>query len=125
MCSSPLCPAKTKIVSDNEGDNLNKLAVLGAMSTGSGFAQEEEKFGIMGVKYMNRYKFSLYEVNTGEIIKLCAQDTMENTILDEKKAAECRGDKDANGYYSITAVVDGGCLNAATGVVTMHPAELL
>lgn len=43
-------------------DSLNKLAVLGAMSTGSGFVQEEEKFGIMDVKYMTRYKFSQYEV---------------------------------------------------------------
>lgn len=53
------------------------------MFTGSEFAQQEEKFDIMGIKYMNLYKFSLYEVSTGETIKLCAQGTMENTILEE------------------------------------------
>ena len=121
---NPLCPTIKEITTDSQKDNVNELAVLGAMSTGSSFSQEEEKFSTIEVKYMSRYKFSFYEKKAGNIVQSCAQDTMEKNIYDEIKAAEARGGKDNEGCYRITAVVDGGWskrsygrgYNASTGV---------
>lgn len=52
---------------------------------------------------------------TGEIIKLCAEGTMERTIVEENNAADNRGDKDSENYCNITVVVDGGWCKCSCG----------
>lgn len=114
VCDNPLCPVTETISTDSNGESLNELAVLGALSTGSGFSQEEEKFSTMDVKYMSRYMFSSHEKKAGEVVQACAKDNMEKNIMEEIKAAERRGDKDDEGY-NITAIVDGGWCKRSYG----------
>ncbi|GFS36717.1 uncharacterized protein NPIL_395961 [Nephila pilipes] len=67
-----------------EKNSLNNLSVLGALSTGSGFSQEEEKFSVMNIRYMSKDKFASCEKVTSKVIKSYAQEEMLNAIFEEK-----------------------------------------
>ncbi|GFS54315.1 uncharacterized protein TNCV_4808331 [Trichonephila clavipes] len=99
---------------DSEKNTLNNLSLLGALSTGSGFSQEE-KFSVMNVRYMSKDKFASCEKVTAEFMKSYAQEEMVKAILDEKQLAESRGDIDSDGYYCITLIVDGGWCKRSYG----------
>ncbi|GFR26175.1 uncharacterized protein TNCT_563241 [Trichonephila clavata] len=69
VCSEILCNKKALVTTDSEKNTLNNLSVLGALSTGSGFSQEEEKFSVMNVRYMSKDKFASCEKLTSEVMK--------------------------------------------------------
>lgn len=115
ICSNPFCSKKEKITTVNDSDNLNQFAVLGALATGSGFSQEEEKFSTMNVEYMSNYMFSLCERKSSNIIETCVSDSLEQSISKEKQFAEIRGDMDDEGYYHITVIADGGWCKRSYG----------
>ncbi|GFY41045.1 uncharacterized protein TNIN_293081 [Trichonephila inaurata madagascariensis] len=52
MCSDILCNEETVVTTDSEKNTLNNLSVLGALSTGSGFSQEKEKFSVMNIRLL-------------------------------------------------------------------------
>ncbi|GFT39099.1 yqaJ domain-containing protein [Nephila pilipes] len=114
-CSDILCNEQIVITSDSEKNSLNNLSVLGALSTGSGFSQEEEKFSVMNIRYMSKDKFASCEKVTSKVIKSYAQEEMLNAIFEEKKLAELRGDIDSDGYHCITLIVDGGWCKRSYG----------
>ncbi|GFR01566.1 uncharacterized protein TNCT_545451 [Trichonephila clavata] len=115
VCSEILCNEKAVVTTDSEKNTLNNLSVLGALSTGSGFSQEEEKFSVMNVRYMSKDKFASCEKLTSEVMKSYAEEEMLKAILDEKQLAESRGDIDSDGYYCITLIVDGGWCKRSYG----------
>ncbi|GFU65287.1 yqaJ domain-containing protein [Trichonephila clavipes] len=110
-----ICNENTVVITDSEKNTLNNLSVFGALSTGSGFSQEEEKFSVMNVRYMSKDKFASCEKVTAEVMKSYAQEEMVKAILDEKQLAESRGDIDSDGYYCITLIVDGGWCKRSYG----------
>lgn len=57
ICNQKLCGHTQTIYTDKE-KTLNQLAVLGAMSIGSGFSQEEQLFSIMKMSYMCKKTYS-------------------------------------------------------------------
>lgn len=115
LCSNVLCPQQEELHSDFEKDSLNQLAVLGALSTGSGYSQEQEKFSCMNVKFMSSKKFSSCERISGKVVEACAKDTMIDAISEEKRLAQLRGDIDQEGYFCITVIVDGGWCKRSYG----------
>ncbi|GBN06923.1 hypothetical protein AVEN_135396-1 [Araneus ventricosus] len=91
-----LCRVKATVSSDTEKKPLNRLAVLGALATGSGFSQEEEKFSVMNVQYMSKEKFACSEKIASVIVDNCAQEKMLEAINEKKRLAQIRGDVDAD-----------------------------
>ncbi|GFV83235.1 yqaJ domain-containing protein [Trichonephila clavipes] len=85
-CSDVLCNENTVVTTDSEKNTLNNLSVFGALSTGSGFSQEEEKFSVMNVRYMSKDKFASCEKVTAEVMKSYAQEEMVKAILDFSKS---------------------------------------
>ncbi|GBO42852.1 hypothetical protein AVEN_190750-1 [Araneus ventricosus] len=70
VCNNILCRVKATVSSDTEKKNLHQRAVLGALATGSGFSQEEEKFSVMNVQYMSKEKFACSEKIASGIVEL-------------------------------------------------------
>ncbi|GBM18150.1 hypothetical protein AVEN_75556-1, partial [Araneus ventricosus] len=115
VCSNVLCRVKATVSSDTEKKTLNQLAVLGALATGSGFSQEEEKFSVMNVQYMSKEKFACSEKIASGIVDNCAQEKLLEAINEEKRLAQIRGDVDADGFHCITVIVDGGWCKRSYG----------
>ena len=99
---------KETVTSDPERNLLNNLAVLGTLSTGSGFSQEEEKFSIMNIRDMSLFIYKSCERISAEVIKSCIEKSIEEAIQAEKKLAEECSDADDDGFHCVTAVADGG-----------------
>ncbi|GFR09305.1 uncharacterized protein TNCT_24351 [Trichonephila clavata] len=114
-CSNLFCSKISRLHSDPEVECLNQLAVLGALSTGSGFSQEHEKFSIMNVTYMSKYVFASCERTTGTILDACVESNLTDFINEEKRLSQSRHDIDTDGYYCLTAVVDGGWCKRSYG----------
>lgn len=131
VCNKVLCGHKEVIVTDKKGGCLNQLAVLGAMSTGNGFSQEEEKFGIMNMTYMARNTYIASEKAAGDVIASYSVETMNSALEEEKRLAKERKDIDRDGFFNICAIVDGGWCkrtyghgyNASSGVAVIIAAE--
>lgn len=114
-CNKPECSEKKVICSEKKCNGLNNLAVLGALSTGSGFAQEEEKFATMGIKYMSQPLFVKCERISGEVIASYTEAILNQAISEEKQLAEASGSIDSKGYICITVIVDGGWCKRSYG----------
>lgn len=88
---------------------------MGALSTGSGFSQEEEKFATLGIKYMSQPLFSKCEKIAGSIIASYTEEITNQAIEEETKLAKEGGSVDSNGYAHIAAIVDGGWYKRSNG----------
>ncbi|GFX86542.1 uncharacterized protein TNCV_3728111 [Trichonephila clavipes] len=75
-CSNFLCSKISRLHSDQEVECLNQLTVLGALSTGSGFSQEREKFSVMNMTYMGKHVFASCERTTGTILDACVESNL-------------------------------------------------
>lgn len=123
ICSKPLCSKIMTVRSDKERGILNKLNVLGALSTGSGYYNQNEQFASMGIEYMNKKTYAKCEREAAELLKACSLEKMMVAIEEEKTLAT---EVDDDGMSCITAIVDGGWCkrsyghgyNAASGVVS-------
>lgn len=126
-CNKVLCGHIETIMTDRKEGCLNQLAVLGAMSTGNGFSQEEEKFSMMNINYMSRNTYAASEKAAGDVIDAYSKDAMDAAIEEEKKLAKERGDIDSEGFHTVCAIVDGGWCkrtyghgyNASSGVAVI------
>lgn len=107
-CNKFECSETKVITTEKEDSGVNNLAVLGALSTGSGFSQEEEKFATLGIQFMSHSKFQECEKAAGDVISSYTEDKINEAIMEEKRLAEEGGSVDQQGYACITAVVDGG-----------------
>lgn len=114
-CDKVLCSHKKTVVTDGEQGCLNKLAVLGAMSTGNGYSQEEQKFSIMNMTYMSKNTFANSEKAAGDGIEVYSKDTMDAAIDEEKKLAKEGCNVDRDGFYNVCAIVDGGWCKRSYG----------
>ncbi|GFY63250.1 uncharacterized protein TNIN_294271 [Trichonephila inaurata madagascariensis] len=101
--------------SDQEVECLNQLAVLGALSTGSGFSQEREKFSVMNMTYMSKHVFASCERMTGTILDVCVENNLANCINEEKRLSQFRQVMDTDRYYCLTVIVDGGWCKRSYG----------
>ena len=120
VCNKVLCGHKEILVTDRKQGCLNQLAVLGALSTGSGFRQEEQKFSIMNITYMSPNTYAASEKAAGDIIDAYSREKVIDAVNEEKTLAEQRRDIDSDGFYNICAVVNGPMV-----MVITHQAELL
>ena len=125
LCSKPFMDVKTV----EDGSCLNSLAVLGALSTGSGHDQEEEKFATMNMAYMSQPTFAKYEkVDVATLLAGVTDEQLREALAEEIALALERGDIDENGIPCITVIIDGGWCkrtyghgyNAASGVVSIN-----
>jgi hypothetical protein len=108
ICNQKQCGHTEKILTDREKKNSsNQLAVLGAMSVGNGFSQEQI-FSTMNRSYMSKNTYSSCEKITGNIIDTHSNENINAAINTEKSLAEDRGDVDKDGFANICAFVDGG-----------------
>ncbi|GFY56238.1 uncharacterized protein TNIN_291931 [Trichonephila inaurata madagascariensis] len=75
LCAERVKYYQTRVIlhSDQEVECLNQLAVLGALSTGSGFSQECEKFSVMNMTYMSKHVFASCERTTETILDACVE----------------------------------------------------
>lgn len=127
VCNKTLCSRTEIIVTDKKQGCLNQLSVLAAMSTGNGFSQEEQKFSMMNMSYMSQNTYRSSEKAAGDILKSCSQKTMDAAIAKEKELASARCDIDADGFFNICVIVDGGWCkrtyghgyNASSGVAVV------
>ena len=127
MCNNNLCGKTVDISTEKEGGHLNSLTVLGALGTGSGFVQEQEKFATMNMAYMSQPTFSKYERLLTPILSEATNEKLREAIREEITLAFERGDVDANGLPCITVIEDGGWCkgtyghgyNAASGIVSI------
>ncbi|GBM79707.1 hypothetical protein AVEN_138720-1 [Araneus ventricosus] len=110
-CTNSLCTAVTEIHSDPEISALNELALL-TLSTGSGFSQECEKFA---ARYMSKYVFASCEKTTEKVLDSTIETNLVKSIQEEKKLADERNDIDKDGFFCVTAVVDGGWCKRSYG----------
>ncbi|GFY60545.1 uncharacterized protein TNIN_138511, partial [Trichonephila inaurata madagascariensis] len=107
-CSNFLCSKISRLHSDQEVECLNnQLAVLGALSTGSGFSRE--KFSVMNITYMSKHVFASCERTTRTILDACVESNLADCINERKvSSSQSHQDIDTDGYYCLTAIVDGG-----------------
>ena len=61
MCNQIFCSEEGTVTMEKKCGTLNSLAALVAMSMGSGFSQEDEKFSIMNIEYMSRKTYGKCE----------------------------------------------------------------
>lgn len=115
ICNQKLCGHTEKILTDREKKSLNQLAVLGAMSVGNGFSQEEQIFSTMNMSYMSKNTYSNCEKVAGNIIDAHSKEKINAAINTEKSLAEERGDVDKDGFSYICAIVDGGWCKRSYG----------
>lgn len=115
ICNQKLCGHTEKMVTDREKKSLNQLAVLGAMSVGNGFSQEEQKFSTMNMSYMSKTTYSICENISGKIVDTHSKETINAAINTERSLAEERGDVDRDGFTNICAIVDGGWCKRSYG----------
>lgn len=127
VCDKVLCGHKETLVTDEKQGCLNQLAVLGAMSVGNGYSQEEQKFSIMNMTYMSKNTFANSEKAAGDVIEAYSKDRMVAAIAEEKKLAKEKCNVDSDGFYNVCAIVDGGWCkrtfghgyNASSGVAVI------
>ncbi|XP_042912555.1 uncharacterized protein [Parasteatoda tepidariorum] len=111
VCSNSFCSKKAVIFTEEEGSklgNINQLAVLGALATGSGFSQEEEKFSTMNVNYMSHPTFIACEKTASKLLDACLEENLNLAVQEERILAESKKSIDAEGFHCVPVVVDGG-----------------
>ncbi|GFR05058.1 uncharacterized protein TNCT_591911 [Trichonephila clavata] len=69
----------------------------------------------MNVTYMSKYVFASCERTTGTILDACVESNLTDFINEEKRLSQSRQDIDTDGYYCLTAVVDGGWCKRSYG----------
>ncbi|GFY64346.1 uncharacterized protein TNIN_416421 [Trichonephila inaurata madagascariensis] len=69
----------------------------------------------MNITYMSKHVFASCERTTGTILDACVESNLADCINEEKRLSQSHQDIDTDGYYCLTAIVDGGWCKRSYG----------
>lgn len=104
-----ICHEEIKISTENldTAADLNKLVVLGIISTGGGYSQMQEIFSYCDIPIMSNYTFLKIQNDIANAIHDTAWEEMKKAGEEEKLIAIEKGKVDPDGIPFITVIADG------------------
>ncbi|XP_022904610.2 uncharacterized protein [Onthophagus taurus] len=96
--------------------NINEATILGAISTGIGYAQCQEFLNVLQVPFMRQETFKKAFCKVADVIHETASSSMEKAAEEEKQLAKEAGDIDEDGVPYITVIADGAWSKRSYGL---------